>query len=87
MSNEALYQERFQRINKAIHCEPVDQVPVIFMASAFAPRYMGMKISQFVSDLEAASWVALQTMEKIGGFDGCMMAGGGGGLMLAGLWL
>ncbi len=87
MANEALYQERFERIRRAIHCEQVDRVPVIFMASAFAPRYMGMKMSQFVSDYEAAAWTGLQTMDGIGGFDGCQMAGGGGGLMLAGLWL
>ena len=36
MDNEALYQERFQRIQKSIRLEPVDRIPVVYMGVAFA---------------------------------------------------
>ncbi len=87
MDNTALYQEKFERIRKAICLEPVDRVPVIYMGNAFAPRFMGMSIAQFCSDLDAASQVQLQTLDRIGGFDGQQMANAGGGLILTTLWL
>ena len=65
-----LYQEREKRIQKAINLEPVDRVPVVFEGMAFAPRYLGMSIADFVADPEAPVYTALDTMDKIGGFDG-----------------
>lgn len=87
MSDATLYQERFTRIKKAMHYEPVDQIPVIWSGPALAPRLIGMKMAQYVSDLEASSFAGLQAMEKIGGFDGTQTPSGGGVLMLSGLWL
>jgi len=77
MSNEALYQERFNRIQKAINLEPVDRVPVVFMGVAFAPRYIGMSIADFCADPEATVKANLATMDKLGGFDGINLAGAG----------
>jgi hypothetical protein len=59
------------------------------MGMTFAPRYMGMKMSQFASDLDASSFVDLQAMNCIGGFDGLQIASPGAVIpsMLSGLWL
>lgn len=77
MNGIELWQERFGRIKKAINLEPVDQVPVIYMGVGFAPRYMGMSIAEFCADPDAALEVTLATMDKMGGWDGCNLAGGG----------
>ncbi|MBC7252079.1 MAG: hypothetical protein H5T62_17605 [Anaerolineae bacterium] len=88
MSNEALYQERYELIEKAINLEPVDRVPVVYMGVAFAPRYMGMSMAEFCSDPEAALQVTLAAMDRLGGFDGANLAGGGNiAISLTGLWL
>jgi len=74
MANEALYQERLNRITKAMHCEPVDRIPVIYMGVAFSPRYMGMSIAKFCEDPEASVNVTIAAMDRLngsGGVDGC----------------
>lgn len=70
MDKEALYQERLQRIEKAINLEPVDRIPIIYLGPAFSPRYMGMSLAQFCSDPEAAFNVTLAAMERLGDVDG-----------------
>lgn len=45
-------------------------MPVVFEGMAFAPRYLGMSIANFCADPEAPVYTALDTMDKIGGFDG-----------------
>ncbi len=77
MSNEALYQQRFQRIQKAIRLEQVDRVPVVYMGVAFAPRYMGMSIAEFCADPEAALYAQLATVDRLKGLDGVNLPGGG----------
>ncbi len=76
-TNLAKWQERFARIQKTINLEPVDQVPVVYMGVAFAPRYMGMSIADFCADPNAALDVSLAAMDRLGGLDGCNLAGGG----------
>jgi uroporphyrinogen-III decarboxylase len=77
MEGVALWQERFTRIKKAINLEPVDKIPLIYMGVAFAPRYMGMSIAEFCADPNAALEVSLAAMDKLGGWDGCNLPGGG----------
>ena len=77
MSNETLYQQRYERIKKTIHLEPVDTTPVVFMGTAFAPRYMGMTIAEFCADPEAAFQVILAAVKRLGDLDGVNIAGGG----------
>ena len=77
MSNEALYQERMDRIGKAMRCEPVDRIPVIYMGVAFSPRYMGMSIAKFCEDPEAcvdATVAAMDRLNQFGGLDGINLA-------------
>ena len=88
MSNETLYQERYDRIQKAIRLEPVDRVPVVFMGVAFAPRYNGMTIAEFCADPEAAFRVNLATVKRLGDIDGVNLAGGGRiTALLTSMWL
>jgi uroporphyrinogen-III decarboxylase len=68
MSHEALYQERRDRIEKAMRCEPVDRIPVIYMGTAFSPRYMGMTIAKFCESGENAANVTLAAMDRLSQF-------------------
>jgi uroporphyrinogen-III decarboxylase len=77
MNNEALYQERFAGIKKAINLEPAERIPVIYAASAFSPRYMGMSMAEFCADPEASLNVTIAAMDKLGGLDGINMASAG----------
>jgi uroporphyrinogen-III decarboxylase len=87
-TNQQLYQERQNRIKKAINLEPVDRVPVVFEGMAFAPRYLGMSIADFCNDPEAPVYTALDTMDKIGGFDGINAAvAGRTTILIAASWL
>ena len=88
MDKQALYQERYALIKKAINLEPIDRVPVVYMGVAFAPRYMGMSMAEFCADPEAALQVSLAAMDRLGGLDGTNMAGGGRiAAALTGLWM
>lgn len=88
MDKEALYQERLQRIEKAINLEPVDRIPVVYMGVAFSPRYMGMSIAQFCSDPEAALNVTIAAMERLGDWDGINLPTTGRiHIVLSSLWL
>lgn len=88
MNNEALYQERFDRIQKAINLEPVDRIPVVYMGVAFAARYIGMSMAEYCADPEAPANTNLAAMDKLGGLDGINFAGGGRiTALLTSLWL
>jgi uroporphyrinogen-III decarboxylase len=76
MDNEARYQERFDRIKKAIALEPVDQVPAAYMGVAFSPRYNGMSIAEFCENPESAAQVTFATAKKLG-FDAVNLAAAG----------
>lgn len=73
MDTEKLYQERLNRINKAINLDPVDKIPMIFMATAFAPRYMGMTQAEFVNNPDAAVDVTIAAMKRLRDLDGINM--------------
>ncbi len=88
VDKQALYQERHERIKKAINLEPVEAIPTIFMGIAFAPRYMGMSIAQFCADPDARIDVTLAAMDRLGGFDGInALPGGRITVALTSLWL
>jgi hypothetical protein len=71
---EELYREKSDRIQKAINLETVDRIPVVYNGMAFAPRYLGMSIADFCADPEAPVNTSLDTMDKLGGFDGINLA-------------
>lgn len=76
MDNTAVYQERFNRIRKAINLEPVDRVPVIYIGTAFSARHVGMTIAEYCKKSNASFVSNYKTMADYG-FDGCNLAGGG----------
>lgn len=88
MDKQAVFGERFQRIQKVIGLESVDRLPVIYMGVAFSPRYMGMSIAEFCADPEAALQVTLAAMDRLGGFDGINLAPAGRiTVALTSIWL
>lgn len=58
--------ERQERIARAIRLEPVDRVPVIFMGTAFAPRYLGMTMGHFCRNPDDGVAVTLEAMDRLG---------------------
>ncbi len=88
LDHENPYQERRDRIKKAINLEPVDRIPIIYMATAFSPRYMGMTQAEFVSNPDAPVEVSIAAMDRLGDFDGInMMPGAFQTVRLSLLWL
>jgi uroporphyrinogen-III decarboxylase len=77
MAKTALYQERFDRIKKAINLEPVDRVPVVFQAQAFSARYMGIPMDKYCSSSSIPFWANLDAMDRFDGLDGANTAPGG----------
>ena len=66
MSNEQLFQERQERINKAINYEPVDRMPLIFMGTAALPRQIGMTLADYVFHPENFIDPALDYVDGLG---------------------
>jgi len=87
MSSKNIYDKRFTLIKKAIACELVERVPVIYMGTAFSPRFTGLSIAEFCSDPEKAVQSQLETLKKIGGFDGCQTIGRPPLASLSAIWL
>jgi len=70
MAADQLYEDRLSRINKAIRCEAVDRVPLIFQGTALAPRQMGLTMAEFVYDPLRGIEAHIDYMDKLG-VDGC----------------
>jgi uroporphyrinogen-III decarboxylase len=70
-TEQAIFQERLARIQKTIGLEPVDRIPFVFQATAFAPRLMGVSMAEFCADPGLRVEVTLAAMDRLGGeFDG-----------------
>ncbi len=88
MDHEKQYQERADRITRAINLEPVDRIPIIYMATAFSPRFMGMTQAEFVTNPDAPVEVTIAAMNRLGDLDGInMMPGPFQTVKLSLLWL
>jgi hypothetical protein len=68
-SPEHLLAERWTRLRTAVACGLPDRVPLALNMDAFAARTMGIKMSDFVADVDLASGAVLSTMEKLGDVD------------------
>jgi hypothetical protein len=64
-NKEELYQQRLARIKGAIAFEPIDRVPAIYQGPAFAPRYSGMKLAEFVNNPSAPQDTIINTMVRM----------------------
>ena len=62
-----LFLERMGRIMTAVACGTPDRVPVSLVMDTFACRTMGVKVSDFVSDVDLAAQTMLGALEKLDG--------------------
>ena len=71
---EELFQERLGRLKTAIALGTPDRVPLSLVMDAFAAKTMGVKMSDFVSDVDVAGQAMLSTMEVLGDVDSIQQA-------------
>lgn len=82
-----LWRERDARIRKALRYEPVDRIPFTFLGPAYAPYSMGMPLSKFCTDADAALEVTIDAMDSLDDVDGInMMVAGLFPCFLTDLW-
>jgi uroporphyrinogen-III decarboxylase len=77
MANEALYQDKLTRIEKAIQLQPVDRIPVVYQGPAFPARFLGKSIGKFCLDPDFALDVTFETLDQFRDFDGVNAHQGG----------
>jgi uroporphyrinogen-III decarboxylase len=88
MDNEALYQERLALIERTINLEPVERLPVVYIAYAFSPRYLGVDLHRFCVEPDLAADTTIAAMQRLGGIDGTNgVPGGMIHIGLSTLWL
>ncbi|MDR1246663.1 MAG: uroporphyrinogen decarboxylase [Clostridiales Family XIII bacterium] len=61
-----LYDERLERIKKAVALEPVDKIPVVPCANAYMARSEGISIKDYISNYELACTANLNALRKMG---------------------
>ena len=66
----SVYDERLARINAAIALEPVDKVPMISGAAAVASQFCGVKMADYIKDMELNCTVNIKATEMMGNIDG-----------------
>ncbi|MCR4436367.1 MAG: uroporphyrinogen decarboxylase family protein [Clostridiales bacterium] len=66
MTNQELYQLRLNRIKKAIKLEKPDKTPFIPMGDAFFAKRAGVKLSEFVSNMEVSHKCLLDGVKWMG---------------------
>ncbi len=64
-----VFLERMTRLQTAIACGTPDRVPLSLVMDAFAARTMGVKMVDFVHDVDLSGRCMLGTMEKLGDVD------------------
>ena len=68
-TNEELYNERLTRIKKAIALEKPDRTPIVIMSDSFSAKLMGVKKSEFITNVRLANKTMIDAA-KILGVDG-----------------
>lgn len=64
MEMNAKFKERYDRVKKAVALEPVDRIPTMGAGPAAYPKFMGVKLSDYLSDMELNCTVNIQASEK-----------------------
>ncbi len=67
---QQLLQERTERLRKTINFEKTDRSPVILTGDAFCARHVGMKLSDFCSNMKASHEAILSSFKDLGDVDG-----------------
>ncbi|AFM00434.1 MULTISPECIES: uroporphyrinogen decarboxylase family protein [Desulfitobacterium] len=70
MSNSQLYNERRERLAKAVALEKTDRTPVVLEFAAFAARVQNMTVANYSSNSLISAEAMIKTVEKVGGADG-----------------
>lgn len=65
-----LYNERLERYMKAVSLQKTDRTPIMISADSFCAKHMGVKLSDFVSDLELSCQTIFDSMGLLGEIDG-----------------
>lgn len=71
---EQLLGERMGRLHTAVALGAPDRVPLSLVMDAFAAKTMGVKMSDFVKDVDVAGQAMLSTMELLGDVDSIQFA-------------
>ncbi|WP_371374792.1 uroporphyrinogen decarboxylase family protein [Sporomusa aerivorans] len=67
---QALLEERTARVRKAINLEKPDRTPLLLTADAFCANHLGVKMSDFVFDVELSSATIFNSLQRLGDVDG-----------------
>jgi hypothetical protein len=70
VNNNPLYKKHFDRLTQTIELGNPDRVPVILCADSFFARHAGVKLADYISDLEAASRTNIKSIAQLGEVDG-----------------
>lgn len=73
-SPEQLLGERFARLKTAVACGTPDRVPLSLVMDTFAAKTMGVKFSDFATNVDLAGQTMLNTIEKLGDVDSLQFA-------------
>ncbi|MBP2656769.1 MAG: methyltransferase, MtaA/CmuA family [Firmicutes bacterium] len=65
-----LFQERTERLKKAITLEKTDRTPIILTADAFHANQMGVKLSDFCLNVKTSHETMFQSIQRLGDLDG-----------------
>jgi len=69
-----LYEEHLNRIKTAVALNKPDRVPVAPLANAFCARHMGIKMSEFCTNLEVSNRTIIQSFSNLGEIDALQSA-------------
>lgn len=83
---ETLLQERMQRLTTAVQLRTPDRTPISLVMDGFAAKTQGVKMSDFVKDVDVAAQAMLSTMELLGDVDSIQFPSAAPGV-LGLLWL
>jgi hypothetical protein len=64
-----LFLERMTRLQTAVACGTPDRVPLSLVMDTFAAKTMGVKFSEYATNVDIAAEVMLGTLEKLGDVD------------------
>ncbi|HEY3424601.1 MAG TPA: uroporphyrinogen decarboxylase family protein [Negativicutes bacterium] len=68
-TTKELLQERTERVKKAIALEKPDKTPVILSGDAFCANHMGVKLSDYVSNVKRSHEITLNSLKELGDVD------------------
>ncbi len=65
-TNQALFNQRLNRIQQAVALKPTDRTPVVILNDMFSPHHMGVKMSDFCADIALANKTMVDSAVQLG---------------------